>query len=227
MKALLFTGGEAPNMDKVKSFLDGDFIAAADSGLLAAKMAALSPNLIIGDMDSLQDKSLLLDYPRAEVICLERAKDLTDTEAALRLLKERGFSEITLIGAGGGRIDHFFAVLRLFETDFAPSLWLSNMNAAAFLQSAKDSALLASGLTKGDEVSVFSVGEAPHKIEGENLRWQLDIPWDSEDKNRTIRDSLSNWAESDTVKISCIEGDFLCFFPLKESLKLERVLRSG
>ncbi len=224
MKAILFTGGEAPNLDKAAQFLGGaGFTAAADSGLEAAKRAGFRADLIIGDMDSLKDKSLIAECPQAEVIRLESGKDFSDTEAALRLLKGRGFSDITLIGAGGGRLDHLFAVLRLFETDFAPSLWLAGESAAVFLQEPEDCALEASGLEKGDTVSVFAVGKAPHKIEGNGLRWSLDIPWDSEEKNRPLRDSLSNWVESGTITLRRVSGSFICVFPLKKSLKLVRI----
>ena len=224
MKAVLFAGGECPNLDDAAPFLEGaTFIAAADSGLLAAKRAGCLPNLIIGDMDSLPNGGLVAGEGQAEVIRLESAKDLSDTEAALRLLRMRGFSDITLVGAGGGRLDHLIAVLRLFETDFAPSLWLAGVSAAAFLRSAETLKLVASGLETGDLVSVFAVGEAPHKIEGENLKWSLDIPWDDGDKSRPVRDSLSNWAQKETVTLSPVCGDYLCVFPLKKSLKLERL----
>ena len=223
MKAILFTGGEAPNPDKSAGFLCGaGLVAAADSGLLAVMRAGCRPDLIIGDMDSLPDTSLIAEFPQAEAIRLKSDKDFSDTEAALRLLKERGFSDITLIGAGGGRIDHLIAVLRLFETDFAPSLWLAGASAAVLLQAGKDASLAASGLARGDAISVFALGRAPHKIEGKSLKWSLDIPWDSDDKSRPVRESLSNWAEGETVTLRPLLGDFLCVFPLKKSLTLER-----
>ena len=221
--ALLFTGGEAPALGERMALLEGEaFVAAADSGLATALRAGFCPELIIGDMDSLSDKSLIAECPQAEVIRLEAAKDFSDTEAALRLLKGRGFDDITLIGAGGGRLDHLIAVLSLFETGFAPSLWLTRMNATALLQAGKDSALVASGLKKGDVVSVFALGAAPHKIEETGLKWPLDIAWDGEDANRPIRESLSNWVLSERVALKPLCGDFLCVFPLTERLTLER-----
>ena len=225
--AILFAGGEAPAIGKAAALIgDAAFVAAADSGLIAATRAGFRPDLIIGDMDSLGDESLIAECPQAEVIRLKSDKDLSDTEAALRLLKGRGFFDITLIGAGGGRLDHLIAVLRIFETDFAPSLWLTQMNAACLLQAEKRDVLAAFGLEKGDAVSVFALGKPPHIIEGCGLKWSLDIPWDGEDKNRPIRESLSNWVQAERVTLKALRGDFLCVFPLKESLALERLPRS-
>ena len=222
-RAFLFTGGEGPALSKAAPLIKGSaFIAAADSGLIAAMQAGLHPDLIIGDMDSLSCKGLIEECPQAEVIRMQNAKDLSDTEAALRLLKERGFGDITLIGASGGRLDHLIAVLRLFETDFAPTLWLTKSSCAAFLQAGKDASLVATGLDVDDVVSVFALGTAPHKIEETGLKWPLDIPWDGEDASRPIRDSLSNWVKGDEVELTPICGNFLCVFPLKGSLKLER-----
>ena len=226
-KALLFTGGEGPAIGKAAALIaDAAFVAAADSGLVAAMQAGFSPDLIIGDMDSLSDEDLIAECPRAQVIRLESAKDLSDTEAALRLLKGRGFFDITLIGAGGGRLDHLIAVLRLFETDFAPALWLTKMSCACLLQAEKETDLVATGLKKGDVVSVFALGKGPHKIKQSGLKWPLDIPWDSEDANRPIRESLSNWVQAERVTFKPLCGSFLCVFPLKESLALERQPRA-
>ena len=226
-RAILFTGGEGPPPGKAASLIEGAaFVAAADSGLIAARRAGLTPNLIIGDMDSIGNESLVADCLKAEVIRLEAAKDFSDTEAALRLLKERGFCDVALIGAGGGRLDHLISALRIFETDFAPSLWLTKESAAALLRAENDASLAAAGLAKGDVVSVFALGSAPHKIEEEGLKWPLDIPWDGEDASRPIRESLSNWVQGERVALKPLSGSFLCVFPLKESLKMERQRRS-
>lgn len=215
MKALLFTGGDNPDLKKAASFFRGcGFIAAADSGLSTVKSLGLSPDLIVGDMDSIPSAALLDEYRDSEIIRLDRAKDFSDTESALRLLKGRDFREIILVGGGGGRLDHLFAIERLFQTEAFPSVWLAGENATVYVSAGRGRLFEARGLETGDTVSVFPVGKGPHAIEGNNLHWRLDIPWDEG------AFSLSNWAESDTVSLTGMKGAFICVLPLKESLSV-------
>ncbi len=220
MNALLFTGGECPAEEEIRPWIrETDFIAAADSGLATVDRLGLQPDLIVGDMDSLPDKRLPDKFPAAEIVRLNPAKDFSDTESALRLLHPRGFSEIILIGGGGGRLDHVFALVKLFDTPFCPSVWLAGSSAAFFLRPGET--LRASGLAPGDTVSVFAAGRGPHRITGKNLRWSPDrLPWDSPDY--TPGNSLSNWAETDCVEFSCRAGAFVCVFPQKQSLQAVR-----
>ena len=152
--------------------------------------------------------------PGSEIIRLDTAKDSSDTEAALRLLKERGFREIVLVGGGGGRMDHLFAIERLFAGNCRPSLWIAGESVTVYLSSPEAERLEAGGLEPGDTVSVFPLGKGPHRIKAANLRWQLDIPWDEGAY------SLSNWAEAENVCFSGVSGAFMCVFPLKESLSV-------
>ena len=117
---IIFTGGNGPDTQFVKKILDLEvknaLFAAADSGLIAAENAGIKPDWIIGDMDSI-DKSRLDVYPAECIIKYEHDKDFSDTELAFSLLHEKGCKEIWIIGGGGGRIDHLFALRSLFERD--------------------------------------------------------------------------------------------------------------
>jgi len=57
--------------DQISGFMhDFDapcFIIAADSGLVCAEEFGYTPDLIVGDMDSLTDKSLLSSYPEDKI----------------------------------------------------------------------------------------------------------------------------------------------------------------
>jgi len=92
----------------LKELLDhqqGDTIICADGGYERLKEIGLSPDLIIGDMDS-------LSCPLPEHIPfypLPVEKDDTDTLAALKKAIELGFRDIILVGGLGGRRDHTLA----------------------------------------------------------------------------------------------------------------------
>lgn len=85
-----------------------DWVIAADGGYTYLKKANITPDIIIGDFDSLGE------IPDAEnIIKLNPVKDITDMDAAVKLGIDRGYTEFHLYGACGGRIDHTIANIQL------------------------------------------------------------------------------------------------------------------
>lgn len=93
---------------------DWDLIVAADGGAAQALAFGLEPDLVIGDMDSMpfevRDR---LEAQECRFIVHPRAKDETDLELALTHAAELGATEILVLGALGGRLDHTLANLLL------------------------------------------------------------------------------------------------------------------
>lgn len=81
-----------------------------DGGVQSLKKLGIQPQFIVGDFDSLKDKSLLENI---ETKVLPHIKDDTDTEVAIKHAIASGYQEIDLYGVTGGRLDHFFTVCRL------------------------------------------------------------------------------------------------------------------
>lgn len=85
----------------------GDYLIAADGGLDHIKSLGLTPDVIIGDFDSVSNAR---EMPEGiEVIRHPVEKDETDSYLAYRLGYERGFREFHIFGGTGGREDHTFA----------------------------------------------------------------------------------------------------------------------
>ncbi len=85
-----------------------DYIIAADSGLVYIEEAGYTPDLIVGDFDSLGYR------PKKEnVICHPVQKDDTDLALATQTAVERGYKTLYLYGVTGGRLDHTLANLQL------------------------------------------------------------------------------------------------------------------
>lgn len=80
-----------------------DFIIACDVGYRNCEPLDCKPNIIVGDFDT-------APCPKQEnddIIILPHVKDDTDTEYAAKLATEKGFSEVLLLGAlGGKRMEH-------------------------------------------------------------------------------------------------------------------------
>lgn len=86
---------------------DNAFIIAADSGYNTVKRMGITPNVILGDFDSLGGKP---DCPDCcEIITAAAEKDDTDTMLAVKTALDRGFTDISIVGGLGGRLDHTFA----------------------------------------------------------------------------------------------------------------------
>lgn len=113
MKALIVSGGtidEAQLCEMIKN--EGfDVIYAADAGMEALYHHHLTPDIIVGDFDSVNEEALSY-YKRetqVELVELTPEKDDTDTEHAIRDAISRGAEDLTLLGGTGTRLDHVLA----------------------------------------------------------------------------------------------------------------------
>jgi thiamine pyrophosphokinase len=206
MRGIIFTGGEGPGPEKSRRLAAGAaLIAAADSGLAAAEDAGLRPDWILGDMDSLDDPRRLESYPPGRVLPYPRAKDYTDTELAFFLLLEKGCDEIWIIGGGGGRTDHLFAIRALFEREPCPVRWIT---AGEDMYCLPGPGELALSLRAGALASVFPLGPGPWAAQSGGLKWPLDgLSW-----NRGFF-GLSNVAETGEFFIRALAGKFMVILP--------------
>ena len=84
----------------------GDLVVAADGGYRALYSLGYTPDLLLGDFDSLGDVPLPADLP---VLRFPVRKDDTDTGLALRHGLDLGFRDFALYGCAGGRVDHLLA----------------------------------------------------------------------------------------------------------------------
>lgn len=81
-----------------------DLTIAADGGLRNASLLGVKPQIVMGDMDSLNQSEI----PEGARFYPVR-KDDTDTMLALKTGIEQGCREFILFGALGGRLDHTYA----------------------------------------------------------------------------------------------------------------------
>jgi thiamine pyrophosphokinase len=101
--------------------LGADLVVAADAGARFAIVAGRTPDVVVGDFDSLSEEELVhIEKAGAEVVRFPGAKDETDAELAVREALARGADEVVLVGATGDRLDHVLGSLAvLAEADRA------------------------------------------------------------------------------------------------------------
>ena len=92
-------------------------LLAADRGLDFFLETGLVPDIVDGDFDSLSGagKAYLESLDHTEIVRLNPEKDDTDTQSTLNLAIRRGAKNILILGATGGRLDHFIGNMGLLE----------------------------------------------------------------------------------------------------------------
>lgn len=87
---------------------EDDFIIACDAGYRNCVPLCCKPNIIVGDFDTAPCPQQEND----DIVVLPHVKDDTDTEYAAKLASQKGFDEVLLLGAlGGKRLEHTLANL--------------------------------------------------------------------------------------------------------------------
>lgn len=108
MRSIIVSGGKAPSKELLKEYIkDDDYIVGVDKGCNILREIEATPNIILGDFDSI-DKEVL-NYYKDKGVKIEKfnpEKDYTDTDLGYIKALEVNPSEIILFGATGSRIDH-------------------------------------------------------------------------------------------------------------------------
>lgn len=119
VKACVFViaGGPLENGDFLRSqiaIFNPSELVCADGGARHLDALGLTPQTIIGDMDSLAPGILKRLAERgSRIISYERDKKETDTQLALEYAWQSRPAEIRVYGALGGRVDHTLANISL------------------------------------------------------------------------------------------------------------------
>lgn len=206
---LIITGGKAPPISYIEHLLVKDpYVVAADSGLDYCEKWAISPNYIIGDMDSLKNIPSLDKYPSDMVEVHPKEKDYSDTELAL--MHVQTLSEMpVLIGGGEGRLDHSLALLALFQQEYCPVRWIT---------AHEDIHLIKGKHTfpgiPGQKVSIFPLKGNDFRCNSRGLQWPLDdVSWDKGCF------SLSNSILENRIELDVLSGRGLLMLSIPESAR--------
>lgn len=112
-RAVIFVNGVVENHAWIETFINpDDFLIAVDGGYRHMKTVGLTPHLLIGDLDSVDGEDVKrLAAMGVEICKYPPEKDETDLEIAFATAQQRGFQTLRVIGAFGGRMDHWLANL--------------------------------------------------------------------------------------------------------------------
>ncbi len=133
---------------------EDDYIIAADAGYSALKELGITPDMVVGDMDSLETVPQVDNLIRHPV-----EKDDTDTALALAEGIKRGYRDFVIYGGLGRRLDHSIANIQNCAgmADHGSRCWLwGEKNAVCVF--ADDMISFEAGME--GTISVFAVGRS-------------------------------------------------------------------
>ncbi|AIQ36166.1 thiamine pyrophosphokinase [Paenibacillus sp. FSL R5-0345] len=113
-RVVIFAGGEL-SPDYFDLLDEDDFIIGADQGALFLISHGYTPDIAVGDFDSVSPEALqdIENLSKKTVTCDAVNKDLTDSEMALDIAIDQQPDSILLLGVTGTRIDHSLASIQM------------------------------------------------------------------------------------------------------------------
>ena len=161
-------------LKKNYNFTDDVPVLAVDGGVRNCINMRIFPDLVIGDMDSVNIKLMeKLGSNKKEIkfISASTSKDESDTQLAVDYLIRLGLKKIIIVGALGDRIDHTFANLVLLASpqyDDADIKIIDENNEISIMKEASE----ING-KRGKRVSLFSMSPFTHFISTKGLKYNL------------------------------------------------------
>lgn len=212
-KALLLSGGRI-DLDFAAEYIADrhfDVVVCADSGLDAAYALKLPVNYIMGDFDSVSN-GVLRQYQNrqiensveAQFVRYPTAKDATDTEMVMEWLVSRKPSEITILGATGGRMDHLLANINILMQPLAKKI-------PAYIVDPNNRLYLADHTLEihrkdlfGKYISLQPLTERVYPVTLQGLEYGLENATMTIGNSRGVSNEMAK--EADTAVISFTEG---------------------
>ena len=172
-RVVIFANGLLPDLEKARLILrPDDFLLGADGGTHHILALGRRPDLVIGDLDSLDPQvHARLESQGVKIIRFPRDKDATDLELAVQHALSLQPPSVLIVAALGERLDQTIGNLALVS-DAALSKFDIRMDDGverAFF--VRDQAELQGRL--GDVVSLIPWGDAVTGVHTEGLKWAL------------------------------------------------------
>ena len=175
-------------------------IIAVDSGVEHLFRLSLDPNTLIGDLDSISEKSLnKIKKNDVNIMAFNSNKDQTDFELALNYLDEAEKSKVYIIGGESGEIDHLISIFLLIPSkSFSENIiWLYGDKRIIFRQK------LELNIKKLTKFSIIPLSDLTNlSIDG--AEWNLDNKDIQFGETLTLRNSTNE----EQLNIRCDKGIF-------------------
>ncbi|MBR1532774.1 MAG: thiamine diphosphokinase [Ruminococcus sp.] len=179
-----------------------DLIIAADNGYAVAQSLGVTPDITVGDFDSLGE------VPKADnLIKLDVRKNDTDLEHAVTVALDKGCDDFVIYGAVGGKLDHTLgniAVAERIALAGAKSLFIGGDSSFTVIRNTS----FELPARDGGRLSVFSLSEISRGVEISGLAYEVT----NFELSRTVTRGVSNAFIGKPSRISVSDGTLLIVF---------------
>jgi thiamine pyrophosphokinase len=199
-RIIIFANGELPDLERARAVLQkDDFILCADGGTRHARALGLTPNLVIGDMDSIEKGQWQeLEQAGTAIELFPHDKNEIDLELAIQRAIELGPKQIIIVAALGGRLDQTLANIVLLA-----DLRLSTFDLR--LDDGVEEILFCRNQVEvqgrsGDIVSLIPWGAPVHGVQTKGLKWILNDETLYPEKTRGVSNEMTDDAAAIEIK---------------------------
>ena len=209
--ALIVIGGDRPDPRALQHITPKTVVICADSGLDHALSLGLTPDIFLGDMDSVSSTGLRNSQQATwKVITYDPLKDQTDTELALQYASSQGYENITLLWGSGDRIDHVLGVLAALSHQSLSSV----QNLVAWIGTDRVEVMHGprsydDKVTTGSTVSLMPLGTSVDGVTTHGLKWNLHHEVLTSQSARGV----SNIAQEATISVTIETGVLAIVYP--------------
>jgi thiamine pyrophosphokinase len=209
MKALILVNGDLTYPEVLRRRVGAavfDLIIAVDGGTRHAHNLGVTPDAIVGDLDSLPE-SERQSARKTEFVSFPVEKNETDLELALLYARDKGASGMVIVGATGGRLEMTITNIMVLAqpalTPFHLELWDGEQTASLI----RPPGAVFAGQA-GDTLSLIPLAGAASGITTRGLRYPL--------KNETLSPGpargVSNRLTRKSARIALKTGLLLAVF---------------
>jgi thiamine pyrophosphokinase len=175
MKVVVVASGQLGAND-ARWLDDADLVIAADGGAGSLDRLGRRPDLLIGDLDSIEPA--LVERLTASGMPIDRRapdKEASDTELAVEAALAAGATEVVILGAiGGERLDHELANLLLLADPALAGHHVRVVRGSTTFRTLQGGGRLDLTGAVGDLVTLLPVGGDSAGVTTVGLRWPLD-----------------------------------------------------
>jgi len=199
--AVILCNGEPPGREQLISGLESaDLFIAADGGGNTARQFGLTPDLVIGDLDSYYSR------PDDTIPVLSRPdQNSNDLEKAFAYVAEKGVNSVIVFGATGRRVDQTvknLSVLKQFHPQFQSLIFRDSYCDIQLLE-----AHYQAELPLHTSVSLFPLSGVVEGITTRGLKYSLN----NGRLENGVFDGSSNETVEPEISIRHSSGDLLFF----------------
>ncbi len=198
-RCIILANGKPPHKSVITFFKKNGFdtLICADGGGNSALRMSLTPDFIIGDLDSISIEAIKKFKKTSEIIQYKRQDD-TDVEKCLKYAIKNKFDEALLIGVTGDRLDHTICNLGIVLKFFS-KINLSLLAENSYLKLYTGDVRLKT--QKGEIISLYGFDKKT-KITSTGLEYPL--------KNISLpfgeKESTSNVSTSNSIQLKIKNG---------------------